>query len=134
MKPILVGCLMLLSAGMLSAQAEFNVKFTMKTPFAVAGTTFPAGSYQIRVVDDDANTLECTTESGVPTVMFEADVHEVTPTATEVTFAKYGDKLVLKNVSIAGDKGYFVPLSAPEKKAKKTNPKATKVSVSAAKS
>jgi hypothetical protein len=65
--------------------------------------------------------------------MFEADPHEVVPTATDVTFAKYGDKLIMKNISIAGDQGYWIPMSIPEKNAKKTGAKPTKVSTPAAK-
>jgi hypothetical protein len=132
MKKLLMGSMLLLTASIVSAQ-NFAVTFTMKTPFAVAGSTLPAGTYQIRLMDDDDYTFECSTTSGEHSVMFEADRHEVTPTATEVTFAKYGDKMVLKNISIAGDAGYWVPVSIPEKRSKKTGVKPTKVSTTATK-
>jgi hypothetical protein len=132
MKTILMGCVMLLTVGILSAQS-FNVKFTTKTPFVVSGTTLPAGTYQIRVMEDDENMLECTAVSGSPSVMFEADTHDLVPTESAVTFAKYGDKLVLKNVSVAGERGYFVPLSPTEKRSKKAGVVATKVSTVATK-
>jgi hypothetical protein len=132
MRKILMGCVMLLTVSILSAQ-DFNLKFTVKTPFAVAGTTLPAGTYTIRLLDDSENTFECSAISGSPSVLFEADAHEVIPTTTSVSFAKYGDKLILKNISIAGDQGYWVPISLPEKRSKKGGTKATPVSTAAAK-
>ncbi len=132
MRKILMVCAMLLTVGILSAQ-QFTLKFTTTTPFVVAGTTLPAGSYTLRLMDGDEGTFECAAVSGSPSVMFEADPHEVVPTATDVTFSKYGDKLIMKNISIAGDQGYWIPMSIPEKNAKKTGVKPTKVSTPAAK-
>jgi hypothetical protein len=132
MRKILIGCVMLLAVSILSAQ-DFNLKFTMKTPFAVSGTTLPAGTYTIRLLDDSENTFECSSVSGSPSVLFEADAHEVIPTTTAVSFAKYGDMLILKNISIAGDQGFWVPISLPEKRSKKAGAKATPVSMAAAK-
>jgi hypothetical protein len=132
MSKILMGCVMSLTVSILSAQ-QFNVKFTMKTPFAVGGTILPAGSYQIQLLQADENIFECAAISGKPAVMFEADTHEVVPTVTGVTFAKYGDTLILKNMSIAGEQGYWIPISLPEKQSKKGGAKATPVSMEATK-
>src|ERR1700693_1574863 len=125
MKKLLIA-VFLLTVCSLSAQ-NFTVTFTSKTPFAVAGATVPAGSYTIRLLDDDSNLFECAATSGSHSVLFEADRHEVVPAATEVTFAKYGDKLVLKNISIAGEAGFWVPISLTEKVSKKGGAKASKV-------
>jgi hypothetical protein len=134
MKKSLTGLLfLLLTAGIMSAQSGFTIKFTTKTPFAVASTTLPAGSYQITLMDPDSGVFECSAESGSPSVMFEADTHEVIPTKTEVTFSKYGDKMILKNISIAGTAGYWIPSSLPEKKSKKGGTKPTSVPVAASK-
>jgi hypothetical protein len=132
MRKLLIGSMILLTVGILSAQ-DFAVTFTSKTPFAVAGATVPAGSYTIKLLDEDSNLFECSSTSGSHSVMFEADRHEVVPKATEVTFAKYGDKLVLKNISIAGTAGYWVPVSLPEKASKKGGAKPTPVAMTAAK-
>jgi hypothetical protein len=132
MRKILLGCMLLLTAGIVSAQ-NFAVTFTVKTPFTVASSTLPAGTYSIRLMDDDDYTFECSSASGGHSVMFEADRHEVVPSATEVTFSKYNDKLILKNISIAGDAAYWIPTSVPEKRVKKTGAKPTKVSSTATK-
>jgi hypothetical protein len=39
----------------------------------------------------------------------------------------------LKNMSIAGDQGYWIPISLPEKQSKKGGAKATQVSMEATK-
>jgi hypothetical protein len=132
MKNILVGCLMLLGANILSAQ-QFSITFTMKTPFVVGEGTLPAGNYVIRSLDDEDSTFECAAASGAPSVMFEADAHETVPTTTGVTFQKYNNKLILKNMSIAGQQGFFIPISLTEKHTKKTGGKPTKVTQPATK-
>jgi hypothetical protein len=113
-------------AGIVSAQ-NFDLKFTVKTPIMVGEGTLPAGSYQIRTIDE--NTFECANAStGSPSVLFTADAMETTPTKSELGFAKYNDKLVLKSFAIAGDQGYFIPMSNNEKRIKKaTGVKSTKV-------
>jgi hypothetical protein len=126
--------MLLMMTGVLSAQA-FRLKFTAKTPFSVGSGSLPAGTYEIRVSEDtDENTFECTAASGSPSVLFEADAMETIPTTTGLDFQKYGDKLVLKSFSIAGQQGFFIPISMHEKKAKKTGGKPTKVSTPATKS
>jgi hypothetical protein len=132
MRKILMGSMLLLTMGILSAQ-QFVIQFTSKAPFSVAGTTLPAGTYVIRPLEGDDGTFECSSVSGTPSVLFEAEPHEVTPTATDVTFVKYGDKLILKNMSIAGDQGYWIPASIQEKQSKKGGAEATKVSTAATK-
>ena len=61
---------------------------------------FPAGTYQIRLLDQDDNLFECASTSSSHSVLFEADMHEEIPSKTDVMFAKYGDKLILKNIDI----------------------------------
>ena len=123
---------MLSTVGMLSAQDNFKFEFITKTAFSVAGATLPAGTYKIRMVDHDENVFECQAKSGAPSVKFEANPHEVTPGTTNVTFAKYGDKVVLKNMSIAGDRGYWIATSIPEKHHKKGGVQPTTVATAAA--
>jgi hypothetical protein len=131
MRKILTGCMMLLFTVAIGSAQPFAVTFTLKTPFSVASSTLPPGTYEIRLLDDSENVFECTDKASGHSVMFEADPHELTPTATEVTFAKYGDKLVLKNISVKGVAGYWIPLSVPEKHSKKSGTQSTKVSTPA---
>ena len=131
-KILMGGAMLLLTVGTLLAQ-PFNLTFTSKTPFSVSSATLPAGSYQIRLVDQDDDLFECAATSGSHSVLFEADMHEEVPNKTDVTFAKYGDKLILKNISINGVGGYFIPVSLPEKRAKKGGAKPTTVSAPATK-
>src|SRR5437899_1615702 len=123
MGKVVIGGLTLMSLGIISAQ-EFNLKFTSKTPFSVGNGSLPAGTYQIRPVDEDNTTFECAAVSGSPSVLFEADALETIPTKTEVTFRKYGDKLVLKNMSLEGGQAYWIPVSLHEKHHKKGRVKA----------
>jgi hypothetical protein len=132
MRKLLIGSGMFLIASLMGAQ-EFSVNFTSKTPFVVGEASLPAGTYHIRLMDDNENTFECSTISGSPSVMFEADTHEVIPTVTAVTFAKYGDKLILKNISIAGVQGYWLPISLQEKHSKKAGVKGSPVAMTASK-
>jgi hypothetical protein len=131
-KILMGGAMLLLTVATVFAQ-PFNITFTSKTPFAVDSATLPAGSYQIRLLDQDENLFECAATSGSHSVLFEADMHEEVPTKTDVTFAKYGDKLILKNISVAGVAGYFIATSLPEKRAKKGGVKPTSVSTPATK-
>ena len=133
MRSILMGGAMLLLTVATVLAQPFNITFTSKTPFSVSSATLPAGSYQIHLVDQDDNLFECAATSGSHSVLFEADMHEEIPTKTDVTFAKYGDKLILKNISINGVAGYFIATSLPEKRAKKGGAKPTNVSVAATK-
>ena len=53
------------------------------------------------------------------------------PKGTGVTFAKYGDKLVLKSFTTGGGQGWAVPISLAEKQVKKSGAKPTKVTTPA---
>ena len=129
-KLVILICLTLLTMGVASAQQQL-INFSTKSPFSIGNANLPAGSYQIQATDQDLQTFECTNTSTKTSVMFEADVTDTTPSASSVTFAKYGDKLVLKSFSAAGSQGFFIPLSIPEKQVKKSGAKPTKVTTPA---
>jgi hypothetical protein len=129
-KLLILSCLTLLAVGAASAQQQL-VNFTSKTPFSVGNAKLPAGTYQISAEGQDLMVFECTNQATRASVMFEADATDTAPSASSVTFAKYGDRLVLKSFGSAGGQGFFVPLSLPEKQAKKTGAKPTKVTTSA---
>jgi hypothetical protein len=128
---VLMGCLILLTMGIVSAQ-DFKVNFTSKTPFTVGNANLPPGSYQIRPIDEEG-TFECSAASGHPSVLFEAEPLETVPAKTDVAFAKYGDKMLLKNFSVEGVQAYTIPVSLYEKHHKKGGAKPTKVPAPATK-
>src|SRR5437879_2941186 len=109
MRKVLMGCLILLTMGIVSAQ-DFKVNFTSKTPFTVGNANLPPGSYQIRPIDEEG-TFECSAASGHPSVIFEAEPMETVPAKTDVTFAKYGDKMLVKSFSVEGVQAYTIPVS-----------------------
>ena len=123
---LIMTCLALLTIGIASAQQQL-ISFTSKTPFSIGNSNLPAGNYQISTDGSDLMLFECTNESKGTSVMFEADATDTSPKTSSVTFAKYGDKLILKSFGAAGSQGFFIPLSLPEKQAKKSGAKPTKV-------
>ena len=127
-KLLMVTCLALVTVGVASAQL---LTFTSKTPFSVGNGNLPAGTYQIQSVGDDLMTFQVSSASTGHGVLFEADSTDTTPTMSAVTFLKYGDKLILKSFSVNGGGGYFIPISLPEKQAKKSGAKPTKVTTPA---
>jgi hypothetical protein len=129
-KLLMLTCAALLTVGVASAQQQL-LSFTVKTPFSIGNANLPAGTYQISTDGSDLMLFECTNESKGTSALFEADATDTTPSTSSVTFAKYGDKLVLKSFNAAGKQGFFIPLSLPEKQAKKTGAKPTKVNAPA---
>jgi hypothetical protein len=127
-KLLLFACFSLITLGVASAQ---TLSFAVKTPFSVGNASLPAGSYQIRNLDEDLVTFSISNTTSGTGVMFEADAMDTTPTTSGVTFAKYGDKFVLKSFTVAGGQGFWIPISIPEKQAKKTGAKPTKVTMPA---
>jgi len=127
-KLLLLICLTLLTVGIASAQI---INFTMKSPFSIGNASLPAGTYQIHAADQEQIMFECTNESKGTSVMFEADSTDTVPKTTGVTFAKYGDKLILKSFGTAGGQGWSIPISLAEKQVKKPGVKPSKVSTPA---
>src|SRR5271154_5522837 len=103
-KLMMLTCLTLLSVGIASAQQQL-ITFTSKSPFTLGNAKLPAGTYQIAGVGPELMTFECTNNSTRTSVMFEADATDTTPSTSSVTFAKYGDQLVLKSFNAAGSQG-----------------------------
>lgn len=129
-KLLILTCMMLLTVGIVSAQQQL-ISFTSKSAFTIGDAKLPAGTYQISATGPELMTFECTNESTRTSVMFEADATDTAPSSTSATFAKYGNLLVLKSFGSASGQGFFIPLSLPEKQAKKTGAKPTKVTTPA---
>lgn len=124
-KVLITGCWLLLSAGFALAQLS-QITFASATPFSVGNATLPAGMYFIRPAGDP-NTFECVATSGSPSVYFEADEMDQTPSSTGVTFMQYGKAMVLKQFSVSGIQEFYITGSLPEKQQKKTGAKGFKV-------
>jgi hypothetical protein len=129
MKVLITLCLLLLSAGIASAQLS-QITFAAATSFSVGNATLPAGMYFIQPTKDP-NTFKCVATSGSPSIYFEADEMDQTPSSTGVTFMQYGKNMVLKQFSVAGIQEFYISASLPEKQQKKTGARGFKVSMQA---
>jgi hypothetical protein len=101
------GILVLAGVQNASAQITNSVEFTTSFPFTVGNTTVPAGSYTIRPDDDDPNILVLNGARADVLFQTENKVKQNIPSNTEVTFNRYGDGYVLKNIQVEGSEiGY----------------------------
>ncbi len=125
MKVLVTSCLLLLSSCIASAQTP-QITFASATPFSVGNATLPAGMYFIQPAGD-ANTFKCVATSGSPSIYFEADEMDQTPSSTGVTFMQYGKNMVLKQFSVSGIQEFYITASLPEKQQKKTGAQGFKV-------
>jgi len=132
-KVFLLGLLMLLAVCIASAQDGNTLRFKMTGPFVVDNTTLPAGSYSIRRMSDEGE-LELSAASGQPQVLIDADPLETPAGKANVSFAKYGDKMVLKQIDFPDQMSFWIPMSTAEKHHRKTSGgKSTKTSVAVTK-
>lgn len=132
---IFASLLLLLSVCVASAQISSPVIVTMETAFVAGNTTLPAGSYEIRPTDDPG-VVEIQSEKGTPDALIDVEpLDTVTPyKQTDVVFNKYGNHMVLKEVTIAGDlTGITTMTSNMEKRHRKAFGKPTRVRHSARK-
>jgi hypothetical protein len=127
---LLMACLALMMAGLVSAQSQGSgrLNFTAASAFVVGNTTLPAGSYKIRPTDD-TNLFEITAASGQPSVMFEVSDSDVIGgnKKTEVNFSKYGDHLILKNFMVQNENSMFTVVTSFVERKSKAAGKPTKV-------
>ena len=125
-KVLVTGCLLLLlSAGIAFSQTP-QITFASATAFSVGNATLPAGMYFIKPAGDP-NTFQCVAASGSPSIYFEADEMDQTPSSTGVTFMQYGKNMVLKQFSVSGIQEFYITASLPEKQQKKTGATGFKV-------
>lgn len=125
---LLLSFLLLLVASFVPAQDGNILKFKTTTPFVVDNTTLPAGSYTIRRMSDEGE-LELSAAAGAPQVIVEADPMETSSGKANIQFAKYGDKLILKQIDFPDQNSFWVPMSATEKHHRKASGKPTKTSI-----
>ena len=126
---VLMSLLLLLAVGLLSAQDGNTLKFKMTESFVVDNTTLPAGSYTIRRMSDEG-TLEITAASGQPSELIDADPLDSPAGKANLSFSKYGGKLVLKQIDFPDQMSFWIPMSTAEKHHKKAaGGKSTKTSV-----
>ena len=131
---ILAGLAAVLTAGNLTAQTN-NLIFTAPSSFVAGEATFPAGTYTLRQFQDDLSVWEISSDSKNATAVLLTETTDVSGNSgkNELTFLKYGNTLVLKQIGIGGSTtAYIVQTSYAERKAAKAG-KPTKVAVPAQK-
>ena len=117
------------------AQGGNAIEFKATSAFVAGDTKFPAGTYTIRQEPESQMAWEITNDTKGFSAFLLTDPTNSTASSqkAEVTFQKYGNTLVLKEIWIPGlASGFSVQSSYAEKKAAKAG-SPTKVSVPAAK-
>ena len=117
------------------AQGGNAIEFKATSAFVAGDTKFPAGTYTIRQEPESQMEWEITNDTKGFSAFLLTDPTNSTASSqkAEVTFQKYGNTLVLKEIWIPGlASGFSVQTSYAEKKAAKAG-SPTKVSVAAAK-
>ena len=117
------------------AQAGPAIEFKATSSFVAGDAKFPAGTYTIRQEPENQQEWEISNDSKGYSAFLLTDPSSSTTSSqkTEVTFQKYGNTLVLKEIWIQGNaNGFSVQTSYAEKKVAKAG-SSTKVSVAAAK-
>jgi hypothetical protein len=117
------------------AQAGNAIEFKVPSSFIAGDAKLPAGTYTIRQDPDSQLELEISNDAKGYSAFLPTDALSATSAnqKNEVTFQKYGNTLVLKEVWIAGlPNGFSVQTSYAEKKAAKAG-SPTKVAVAATK-
>jgi hypothetical protein len=117
------------------AQAGNAIEFKVTSSFVAGDAKFPAGTYTIRQDPDNQQEWELSNDSKGYSAFLLTDPSSSTTSnqKAEVTFQKYGNTLVLKEIWILGlANGFSVQTSYAEKKVAKAG-SSTKVSVAAAK-
>ncbi len=126
---VFAAVLLLLPVYVASAQITSPVSFTMDTAFVAGNTTLPAGSYEILPMDDPG-LIEIRSQKGPAAAVIEVEpLDTVTPfKQTELVFNKYGNNLVLKEITVAGEMNGVTTITTPlEKRHRKAYGKPTRV-------
>lgn len=95
-------------------QVVDQIVVTVPFEFVVAGTTLPAGTYQVhRVSDDPSSGLVLSSyEHHVITTVFPIDVESARANKPEVTFETAGDEHHLSRIQTANNV-FNIPVSKP---------------------
>jgi len=109
-KLFLALCLLTVGGGIVAnAQVDSDITILANVPFAfvVGDTTFPAGEYQIKGLDDATpGVLELSSVNGRKRVVFDTNAartrDDEPATKTELVFNTFGDKYFLSQVWVAG--------------------------------
>lgn len=95
--------------GVANANAQVTSPMTFKTwfPFTVNHKTMPAGTYELRPVDQAPEVLELTSVHGRLGMFFETvNVEEkaaLPAPKSEIVFLHYGDQYVMKDIWVEGE-------------------------------
>ena len=130
---LLLPAMIAISVNIGQAQLIAVLQFTVNSSFAVDNVVLPSGTYTLKQDVEDSGLFTVSDNDGKHSIYVSCENIEVSSptTKTELTFRKYGDILVLKEIWIAGSTTEMLLPSGPvEKKAAKLG-KPTKVSVAA---
>jgi len=130
---LLLPAMIAISVNTGQAQLIGVLQFTVNSSFAVDNVVLPSGTYTLKQDVEDSGLFTVSDNDGKHSIYISCENIEVSSptTKTELTFRKYGDTLVLKEIWIAGSTTEMLVPSGPvEKKAAKLG-KPTKVSVAA---
>ncbi|HEX8265619.1 MAG TPA: hypothetical protein VF596_09455 [Pyrinomonadaceae bacterium] len=133
----------LMVVGLTAAQAQIDSDTIIDTnipfQFVVGNTTFPAGKYVIKPMDDSddmPSVIEIQSANGKMSVVFETENSTLdnAPKKTEVIFDSIGGKYFLSQIFVEGQNyGVRALESKMEKKLKNGGAQAVKQSVSSSK-
>ena len=111
-------------------QAPNGVDFKMTSSFVAENATFPAGSYNIKAMQDDIYTLIVSSSDGHSAFISCEPISAINPAAkTELTFHRYGSSLYLKQIWVAGNTDGCLILAGPAEKKDRKSGKPTKETV-----
>jgi hypothetical protein len=105
---VMVGGLVgVLGAGSASAQVTSPVTFKTWFPFTINHKTMPAGSYELRPVDQSPSVLELTSVHGRLGMFFEVEnveerANQPAP-RSEIVFLRFGDQYLMKDIWVEGE-------------------------------
>ncbi|HEX8289084.1 MAG TPA: hypothetical protein VF556_13865 [Pyrinomonadaceae bacterium] len=132
-----------LFGGLTTAQAQMDsdtiLDVNIPFQFVVANTTFPAGKYTIRPIDDSEDTpnvIEISSADGRMRTLFDTENTSLdnAPKKSEIVFDKYGNNYFLSQIFVEDEKyGVQAEESKMEKKWKKNGQQAVKQSVQCSK-
>lgn len=98
-----------------------GIDFKTSSSFVAQNVTLPAGSYNIRPMQDDMETLILSSSDGHSALIPCEALESSGPSKTEITFHRYGKTLYLNQVWSAGNStGCLIQAGPAEKKERKS--------------
>jgi hypothetical protein len=99
-------------------QTPNGVDFKVNSSFVAQNVTFPAGTYNVKPIEDDIEMLVVSSSDGHSAYIPCEPLDTINPAAkSELTFHRYGTSLYLKQIWVKGStNGCLIPSGPAEKK------------------